>query len=260
MRTLHRVAYLVCFMLITGISVSALAQSSQYKRAKTKKASSKSKKKSEKLDITDLEKQYWAPKDKEFSVVQNRKFSKEKRIGVSLQMGPIINDPYSKGNANTSLSVSYYWKEKQGAEFNYMVFGLDNSKLVNAFGNQFGGTIPNFNRQKSYVGFNYNWVPIYGKMSVMDKRIIYYDFAISPGLGMMKYEHIDRYNRGGDKSTLALNIDISQHFFIHKNFALRLDVKNRFYNEDILDWNSGAKVKDDDNLTTVVVFGFTYYH
>ncbi len=71
-------------------------------------------KKDEKLDITDLEQKYWAPKDTDFSVVQNRTYTKAGRVALSLS-GPIVNDPFSSGY-NPSVKVNYYFSERYGVE------------------------------------------------------------------------------------------------------------------------------------------------
>ena len=81
---------LLAMVLCLGLGVQANAQSDQYKRAKpkaSKKAAGKSSKKAtktDKVDISDLEQKYWAPKDTDFSVVQNRTYTKEKRFTFSL--------------------------------------------------------------------------------------------------------------------------------------------------------------------------------
>src|SRR4051794_14929352 len=50
-----------------------------------------------KVDISDLENKYWAPKDTDFSVVQNRTYSKDHKFIASLQYGIPINDSHSDG-------------------------------------------------------------------------------------------------------------------------------------------------------------------
>src|SRR5690349_4425346 len=103
---------LAAFALFLISSVS-FGQSDQYKREKPAAKKEDSKKdagkpgapaapgtaakpddKSDKLDISDLEQKYWAPKDTDFSVVQNRTYTKAGKLGVSLMTGPIINDTF----------------------------------------------------------------------------------------------------------------------------------------------------------------------
>src|SRR5665213_1189165 len=59
------------------------------------KAGAAAKPADEKVDISDLENKYWAPKDTDFSVVQNRTYSKEHRWFFSAQYGIPVSDSYS---------------------------------------------------------------------------------------------------------------------------------------------------------------------
>src|SRR3954454_2812075 len=54
---------------------------------------------SDKVDVTELEKKYWAPKDTDFSVVQNRTYSKQGKFAISALYGLHIDDDFSKGSA-----------------------------------------------------------------------------------------------------------------------------------------------------------------
>ena len=117
-----------CLGIVTALSIlvssQADAQSSQYKRKSkpaTKKAVGKknsaktSSATNQKLDIENLEKRYWAPKDTEFKVVQNRKFNKAKRFNLSVMGGTLFNDSFSEGD-NLLLSSTHYFDEHNGVE------------------------------------------------------------------------------------------------------------------------------------------------
>tara|TARA_B100001248_G_C27399598_1_gene469015 strand:- start:13833 stop:14645 length:813 start_codon:yes stop_codon:yes gene_type:complete len=234
----------------------AYAQSGQYKRVQKK--AKEAAKKSGKIDIQNLEKQYWTPQDTEFKVVQNRKYSKKGRLGVSLQFGLQGNDPYTESFGSLSATFAYYWSEFHGAEFTYTDFNSEDSEIIDRFRGQFGGTTPNFALLDTYYGFNYNYVPIYGKMSVLDSNIIYFDLAISPGIGMTNY--LPQLDNGElDESTVTFSLDVSQHFFFANGWAIRLDMKNRAYTEDRYKYSDGSSQGDSDRLVTTWQLGLTYY-
>ena len=119
--SLHLSTFVLCMALIApGLSY---AQSSQYKRKETKKSTSKAAVKSkkatnQKLNLDQLEKRYWAPKDTEFKVVQNRKFKKAKRYNVTLMGGVLFNDPFVE-STNLSLSTAWYFDEHSGVEVRF---------------------------------------------------------------------------------------------------------------------------------------------
>ena len=279
------------FIVLTMSSLLVNAQSSQYQRKKSVKATElpsavpapaadakkpakpageadAAKPASDKVDLSELENQYWTPKDREFSVVQNRKYSKEKRFGLSLQGGMLVNDAYSTGYGNMNITLAYYFTEKSGLELNFTSYKNDKSKIVERFEGE-NGVLPNYNEQTAYVGLSYNWIPFYGKMSMLDDSIIYFDMAFSPGIGYVTYDHV--YQNGtvpsgkeSDGSALAISLDISQHFFIHEHWAIRVDFKNRFYNEKTVQssglQNKGADLGESSKTDSIFLIGVTYYH
>src|SRR5687768_12565721 len=66
---------------------------------------------SDKLDVQKLEQKYWSAKDDDFTVVQNRTFSKAKRWYLNTAYGVPINDPFSTGSI-LGLNVGYYFTER----------------------------------------------------------------------------------------------------------------------------------------------------
>lgn len=216
------------------------------------------KKNSEKLDIQDLEQKYWAPKDSNFSVVQNRAYTKEKKFSLSLQYGPLINDAFNEGY-NLGLKGNYFWDERMGAQFGYVIFDAKDNSTVRGFSSQYSGVRPNIGRVESMYDLGFNWVPIYAKMSLMGTRIIYFDMAITPVLGMMKYVKTTKHGDEGDQS-FTYGVDITQYFFLSQHIALRADLQNRWWSEEVLNWTYGTKAKTQTTNSTVFLFGITYYH
>lgn len=211
-----------------------------------------------KLDVTDLEKKYWAAKDTDFSVVQNRAYSKAGRLAATLQYGYYVRDTYSEVS-EYRLALNYYFSERFGAELNYEVLDSVNSKATNAFVNQYGGVFPNHGKQREYYGAAFNWIPIYAKMSLLNSRIIYFDMAFSPGVGMTTYEQ-QVQGSYPKASAPTLSFDISQHFFLAKWFALRFDFQNRWFNEEVKNFRTGAAASTELNHTSVLSFGAQFFY
>ena len=221
--------------------------------------------KDEKVDVSDLENKYWAHKDTDFSVVQNRTYSKEKRMFATLHYGPLLNDKYSEGN-NLGVSANYFWSERFGVQATYLKADLENSEVVSSLQSQFAtGVLPNFGRMTSYKGVGFNWVPFYAKMSFMGKKIIYFDMAITPTLGMTDYDQqVSTGNKS--KSALTYGFDVTQYFFFSNHFAIRADLKNQWFSEERLKYYSstpseiGAKINDQLNHTTIFMMGLTFFY
>jgi outer membrane beta-barrel protein len=217
--------------------------------------------KSEKLDISELEQKYWAPKDTDFSVVQNRTYTKANRYAVSLLGGPIVNDPYNSG-FSVALAGNYYFNERYGVELQYIdSSGLKDSDAVEEFCGLSGGCVlPDFNRPVTFYGAGFNWVPIYAKMSLLGSRIIYFDMQFTPILGMSTYEQQNNIGAGKEKTAFTYGIDVTQYFFFDKNLALRFNLQNRWSKQDIIEYDGTNKVRTDNDHTALFLFGLTYFH
>lgn len=218
-------------------------------------------KESDKVDVSDLEKKYWAPKDTDFSVVQNRTYAKQGKTAVSLLYGVHLNDSFSDGSAY-GLAVNYFMSERYGLELQYYKSNLEDNDLVSRLLKDHGA-LPDHNKVDQYYGVSFNWIPIYAKASFLGKRIIYFDLAISPGIGLTSYNQIYKVgtNNSGsdDKTALTASLDITQFFFISKYFALRFDLKNRWFRGDIIEANTRQKISTETEATTIFLVGGTFY-
>lgn len=217
---------------------------------------------SDRLDISDLADRYWAPKDTDFAVVQNRTFPKEKRFSLSVMTGPLLDDTFSTG-LSTAFVANYYFSERYGVQLNYIDSNLKDSKAIDSFCQLSGGCVrPDLNRETGYTSIGFNWVPIYAKMSFLNRNILYFDLQVTPHIGVSSYEQQARPETGKNgtsQSAFSYGLDITQYFFMTRNFVLRFDYHNRWYKEEILNWNSGNKVRDSNNNTSHFLLGLTYF-
>ncbi len=270
---------LLFFVIAAMLSSVSYAQDSQYKRAKKSKkdaasesvaapagkesdkkdADKKEVKKTseEKVDISDLEQKYWAPKDVEFNVVQNRLYSKAGRFGLTPSIGPLVTDSFSSGSV-LGLSANYYFSERYGIEASYSKYNLKDSSVTEGFISS-NGTTADFNRQTYFYGVSFNWVPIYAKLSLLEKKILYFDMSISPGIGVMGYEQQVASGAAPAETSPTITLDIAQHYFLSKEFAFRIDMRNRFYNDKVIKYRTQEPVKEKGNHSVAIQFGITYY-
>jgi len=237
-------------------SNSVWAQSAEYK----KPVSKRKKKNGDKLDISGLKKKYWAPKDTDFTVVQSRTYSKSKRLALSLLFGPAINNGYSSGFASGAV-VNYYFSERHGVELSYVNYDLSHNDVVAAFLDDSRNTsakLPDHGKVRNYYSIGYNWVPIYAKISLLGSRILYFDFAVTPSIGMLTYEQMIK---SGDamKEVLMVGLDVSQHYFINKSFAVRIDFKNSWSKQEVMSWQLGTFSRTLIVNETTLMVGLTYY-
>lgn len=250
MRNVLVLGLLVLAPLMT--SVSAFAQGPKATPAPASNAG-------DKLDVTDLEKKYWAAKDSDFNVVQNRLFSKANRFSLSGSYGMGVNESWSE-TPTMAFNLGYYFSERWGVELNYTSTASKDNKDVERLKVQ--GGYPNHNLVKDFYGVSVNWVPFYAKMSFLNSSIVYFDMGVSLGAGMMSYEQL-RENEGGTVSTPAVTLDLTQQFFLNKWLAIRADYKHRFYNEETLWYRANSAVRVDStslNHNSLLMLGLTVYY
>jgi len=281
MRLLNRTSIVTALVLFAA--TSSFAQSKQYQRkkatepavatpvvpskdgkavdAKLTPEAAPAQSPGDKLDISELEQKYWAPKDTDFSVVQNRTYTKAGKWAGSLMYGPVVNDTFNEG-FNAGVVLNYYQDERYGFQFQYVTSDLKNSDATNKFLSQLSGgqVAPDFNRTKDYYGVGFNFVPFYAKMSVMGKKIIYFDMQITPTIGMGSYEQQQEDGKGKKETSFAYGVDITQYFFFSDKFALRFDLTNRWSKQDVVEYQTNAKARSDNENTTMFLFGLTYFH
>jgi outer membrane beta-barrel protein len=212
----------------------------------------------DKLDVTDLEKKYWAAKDTDFSVVQNRLYSKANRLALTLNAGMYVGEQWSEGNT-FGADLGYFFSERYGASLQYSQTQSKDNQATEELKVRQGGT-PNHGKMKDFYGVQFNWVPFYAKMSVLNSSITYFDMSFSPGVGMVNYEQ--QMEEGGAlKTAPAVTLDITQHYFINKYAAVRVDYKNRWFQEEVVSYRTtGRKSSTDLTRTDFLMLGVTLYY
>ena len=96
-------------------------------------------------------------------------------------------------------------------------------------------------------------------MSFLNNRIIYFDFAVTPHVGLLDYEQT-RINGGGKmKSAVSYGVDLTQYYFFSNNFAFRADFKNKWYKEEVAKFTTGEQLRKRDTHITTILLGATFF-
>ncbi|MFP5518835.1 MAG: outer membrane beta-barrel domain-containing protein [Bdellovibrionia bacterium] len=211
----------------------------------------------DKMDIQNLEKKYWAAKDDDFAVVQNRRFEKANRFFLNVSTGPLINDPFATGYI-TSFQGGYFLNERWGFDVALSTGDLKNNNTVDEFINQ-NGFAPKYAIFQSSTIASVNYVPLYAKMSFLDKSIIYFDMGVSAGLGTLDYE-IQTAVKKEKKSTFVYSFGIHQQIFFTEKFAVKLEVLNKFSDQKQKKFSDGSDQGTKNINDTTITLGLTYWH
>ncbi|MES3038744.1 MAG: outer membrane beta-barrel domain-containing protein [Bdellovibrionota bacterium] len=217
----------------------------------------------ESVDLQNLEKSYWSAKDNEFSVVQNRAFSKKGRYSFTAQYGIPINDPYSEGSLYKG-EVDYYWNEHWGMGLKYEKMDLVDNNATNTFINDHR-TVPNHNVLKSFTAGSIYYAPLYAKMSFLDKKIIYFDMGVGLHAGSVGYE-VQRSDGNAVKSTIGYGFSIFQQFYANQHWSFRWDFQTLYSSQERQRYRIGAtesesarSLGDKTLQNTSLSIGITYW-
>lgn len=244
--------------LLVLASTAALAKSTDRAPAQASGAQAQGQS-GDKMDVSDLEKKYWAAKDTDFNVVQNRLFSKANRLALTLDYGMYVSEPWSKGGTY-GVNLNYFFSERYGMELAFSkTDSSDNAATQSLKSNQ--GGAPNHSKMKGFYGVGFNWVPFYAKMSFLNSSIVYFDMSITPGVGTMQYQ--EQGDDGNvDKTAPAVSLALTQHFFLTKWLALRFDYKNYWYNQEVIAYHAVGRGPASTSLMTesLILGGVTFYY
>ncbi len=218
---------------------------------------------SDKLDVKALEQKYWAAKDDDFSVVQNRAFSKAKRFYGTAHLGQTINDPYYTGSY-LGASVGYFFNETWGLEGTYLTTNFSDSRSFKDITSLGGG--PKVNEAKGKAVISGLWFPIYAKMSVMDKKIIHFDMGLSFGVGHFDYErkyYVGTSPTGQEKSekasALGYSLGITQQFYFNRLAAIKVDFVNTVSSQKQINFKTRADAGSKSINDTSLIIGLSIF-
>jgi outer membrane beta-barrel protein len=269
------VGILVCLMMVLGFN-QALAKTNKYDRTSKKSESapkdvgtsegnettSKPGSGDKKIDITDLENKYWTAKDTEFNVVQNRLYTKAKKFSVTPTTGPLLTDTFNT-SWNYGVALNYYFTEREGVEITGWKTSSSPSGTTSYFTNRFA-VQPDYNIHSGYIGAAYNWVPVYAKLSLLEKKIFYFDMSVSPGLGLTfmnsnVFSTTVSNPTTTTQSPITLAVDLAQQIFLNEHLALRLDLRNHFYQERIYKADLQTEVQNKFTYYGTIMLGVTIF-
>jgi len=194
-----------------------------------------------KVDVKNLEKKYWAPKDGKFKVVQNRTYTKTKKFHLSILPSLMLNEEYGEGFGAVG-ALGYYFNDRWGLEAEYQFVSLDDNDLQNAVIDLTG--FADSSRVTGYYGLTGKFMPLYAKMSWLGSKIVYFDLSFGVSAGLINYQprqvagtiaegNLVTADLGESLSSFAFGFEVSQSFYLSKKLLIRADYKQRFFNEEV---------------------------
>lgn len=210
-----------------------------------------------KINTRKLVDDYWTPSEKKYSLIQQRYFVKSNRFMLSGTAGVHVNNPQHEGFMFQG-GLGYFVSEKWGFEVQYTHSALEGNSVIDALAElEAGSSTLDRTKTVGYVGGAINYSPIYAKMSWLGYKILYYDLILSGQLGQTQYEQTQIGDNSTKATAITFGLGITQLFYLNRNFSVRVDFNNRFYNAEVLKYDGGTKVKDRFINDTQLAVGLT---
>ncbi len=177
------------------------------------------------------------------TVLQNRYFVKSFRPEVGFTLGQIMDEAYLDTRTfgvragmfvnewlgfevqqlKTSIADSSDRKALNGLKYRPLDDGSGNAVPSGSSQDVVVSPDPEVNAIHSMTDFNAIAAPLYGKLNVLNKAIIYTDLYLTTGYTRLETDQ-------GTKNGLALGI--GERFYIGKAWSFRIDFRDRNFSEE----------------------------
>ncbi len=167
----------------------------------------------------------------ELSVIQKRFLPKTGRFQLFGGLTTITNDPFFiSGGGNFRLG--YFFNETWGIEAGGMILTTDSRKITEELRQTQLVSTELLATPTNYFGGSIVWVPIYGKVSWFNEKIIPFDLYFQLGFGSTNL-------KSGENAPTTQG-SAGQIFALSKAWSFRWDFSWNFYNATGIDGSKGS--------------------
>lgn len=156
----------------------------------------------------------------EVAVIQKRYLPKTGRFELHGGLTTITNDSFYLSGGGEAR-IAYYFREAHGVEFLYFKFGTTERQITTDLRDINAVATTSLIRPNSYIGLDYKWTPMYGKLTLFNQRLVPFDLYFSFGVG----------GTGTSASSAAptVHLGTGQLFALSKKTAFRWDFSWNFF-------------------------------
>lgn len=183
---------------------------------------------------------------KDVAVIQRRFLPKTKRFEAFTSAGFILNQAFFI-NYSLGLRLGYNFSETYGLEAATLFLGSTEKQVTTDLREKLRIATRTLVTPKSYYGLDFKWTPIYGKMGLLNRKIVPFDMYYSGGGGVTQSD-------AGSAPTLHLGL--GQIFALSKGMAVRWDMSWYFYRVNADSSGSGGGTFSDYHINLGMSFYF----
>lgn len=159
----------------------------------------------------------------EVSVIQRRFLPKTERFQFFLGFSTIANDPWFWGVGGGGR-FGYSFTESLALELNFAFLSSSEKDAVKDLRTNNAVRTDSIVSAQNYLGADLVWSPIYGKMSLFNKRIVPFDMYFAIGAGQAGVSNATT------TTATAFHVGSGQVFAMSKSVGFRWDLSWNFYN------------------------------
>lgn len=152
---------------------------------------------------------------REVSIIQKKYLPKTERFQLFAAGGTTTNSPWFL-NLGLKVNFGYYFTESVGVELSGIFLTNSEREVAKEIRDNNQLQPEKFINTKNYYGVDFVWAPIYGKLTMLNSRIIPFDMYFSAGGGTSSTNSVE-----GNVPTL--HVGMGQIFAISKAMAFRWD-------------------------------------
>ena len=189
---------------------------------------------------------------RDVSVIQKKYLPKTGRMQLYGALGLTTNTPWFN-NYGARLGFSYYFTESFGLELSGIFISSSEREVAKEI-REYNHLRPDqFIYTKGYYGLDLVWVPIYGKLSYVDNRIIPFDMYFTVGGGLSN-------TNSQERDVPTLHIGTGQVFALSKSWAFRWDYSFNIFQatplQDVSATTTASKGSYNDLILTAGISFF----
>lgn len=184
----------------------------------------------------------------DISVIQKRFLPKTGRFQLFGGLNYLANDPWYWGMGLTA-KAGYAFTEALAIELTYSGFSNSEKQAIKDLRNNHAVTTDSIVTTKSYMGGDFVWSPIYGKLSLDNKRIVPFDMYFAGGGGISALSN--------NSSSSTVHLGLGQIFALSKSRGFRWDFSWSRFTATTTDSTTGAVSNNTfDNLLLTMGLSF----
>jgi outer membrane beta-barrel protein len=169
--------------------------------------------------------------NKDILVVPRKEVLKRRRVELAPFWGTTMNDPLIRHYV-IGGQVNFFITDVLGLGLEYTEYFRQIGGLYSEVSPSYL-VVPNANQYRRGAALNFQYIPVYGKFALFNRRIFSFEGKVGAGIGFIQTEIIPRrpFDESFTNYNIAPNVFIGGRFFFARWLSLHFEVKDYIFND-----------------------------